>query len=76
MTGERSPNVLGRDILGKLQLNWKNIFNSFAFSEVVSTSDNVKLNKIISDKKVIFSDELGTLRDFRADIPIDLQVTP
>ena len=49
MTGERSPNVLDRDILGKLQLNWKNIFNSFVFSEVVSTSHIVTLNKIISD---------------------------
>ena len=27
ITDERSSNVLGRDILGKLQLNWKDIFN-------------------------------------------------
>ena len=59
---ERLPNVLGRDILGKLQLNWKDIFNSFVSSEVNSTSDNVTLNKIISEYKVVFSDELGTLR--------------
>ena len=67
ITDERSPNVLSRDILGKLLLNWKNIFNSFAASEVSSTSDNVTFNKIISDYKV-FSDELETLKDFQADI--------
>ena len=54
ITGERSPNVLGRYVLGKLRLNWENILNSFAASEVVSTSDNVALNKIISDYKVVF----------------------
>ena len=76
ITGKRSPNVLGRDILGKLRLNCENIFHSFAASEVVSTSDNVALNKIISDYKVVFSDELETLKDFQANIPIDPQVTP
>ena len=35
ITNEQSPNVLGRDILGKLQLNWKEIFNSFVASEVM-----------------------------------------
>ena len=70
---ERLPNVLGRGILEKLQLNWKDIFNSFVPSEVNSTSDNVTLNKIISEYKVVFSDELGTLRLY---IPIDPQVIP
>ena len=57
ITNEQSPNVLGRDILGKLQLNWKEIFNSFVASEVMS--DNLTLNKILSDYKIVFSDELG-----------------
>ena len=64
ITGKCSPNVLGRDILGKLWLNWENIFNLFAASEVVSTSDNVALNKVISDYRLVFYDELGTLKDF------------
>ena len=72
ITDKRLPNVLGRDILGKLQLTWKNMFSSIATSEVSSTSDNVTLNKIISDYKVVFSDALGTLKDFQADIAIDL----
>ena len=64
---------MGRDILGKLQLNWKEIFNSFVSSEVMS--DNLMLDKI-SDYKIVFSDELGTLKDFQAEIPVDPQVKP
>ena len=67
VTDEHSADVLGRDILGKLQLNWKDIFNLFVASEVNSSSDNVTLNKIIPAYKVIFSNELGTLKDFQAD---------
>ena len=76
VTDEHSADVLGRDILGKLQLNWKDIFNSFVASEVNSISDNVTLNKIIPAYKVIFSNELGTLKDFQADILKDPQVIP
>ena len=47
-----------------------------AASEVSSISDNASLNNIISGCKVVFSDELGTLKDFQADIPIDPQVIP
>ena len=65
---------MGRDILGKLQLNWKEIFNSFVSSEVMS--DNLTLDKILSDYKIVFSDELGTLKDFQAEIPVDPQVKP
>ena len=72
ITNEQSPNVLGRDILGKLQLNWKEIFNSFVASEVMS--DNLTLNKILSDYKIVFSDELETLKDFQAEIPVDPQI--
>ena len=74
ITNKQSPNVLGRDILGKLQLNWKEIFNSFVSSEVMS--DNLMLDKILSDYKIVFSDEVGTLKDFRAEIPVDPQVKP
>ena len=75
ITGKHSPNVLHRDILGKLQLNRKNIFHLFAASEVVSICDIVTLKKI-SHYKFDFSGQLGTLKDFQADIPIDPQVTP
>ena len=61
-------------MLGKLQLNWKEIFNSFVSSEVMS--DNLMLDKILSDYKIVFSDEVGTLKDFQAEIPVDPQVKP
>ena len=66
-----STNVLRRDILGKLKLSWKNIFNSFGASEISSNFDNLTLNKIIPEYKKVFSDELVTLKDFQANIPID-----
>ena len=47
VTDKQSPNVLGRDTLGKLQLNCKDIPNLFAASEVSSNSDNVSLSTII-----------------------------
>ena len=74
ITNKQSPNVLGRDILGKLQLNWKEIFNSFVSSEVMS--DNLTIDKILSDYKIVFSDELGTLKDFEAEIPVDPHIKP
>ena len=60
---------MSRDILGKLQLHGKEIFNSFVSSEV--RPDNLTLDKILSDYKIVFSDELGTLKDFQAQIPVD-----
>ena len=71
ITDEHLPNVLGREILGNLT----NIFNLFAASKISSTSDNETLNTILSDYKVVFSDDYGALKDFQANIPIDPQVT-
>ena len=76
ITGERSPNVLGRDILGKLWLNCKNIFHSFAAFEVVSTSDNVALNKIIFDYKVVFFWRIGNTKRLSSRYPSRSPVTP
>ena len=73
ITSEQSPNVLGRGILGKLQMNWKEIFHSFVSSEVMS--DNLMLGKILSDYKIVFYDEVGTLKDFQVK-PIYIRVLP
>ena len=54
IAGEQSPNILGRNIFGKLQLNWKNILHLFAFSEVTSNSDNVTSTKSFLIKKLFF----------------------
>ena len=34
-------------------------------------SDNLTLDKILSDYKIVFSDGLGTIKDFQAEIPVD-----
>ena len=49
---------------------------AFIASEVNSKSDNVPFNKLISEYKVAFSGELGTLKDFHADIATYPKVNP
>lgn len=49
---------------------------AFIASEVNSKSDNVPFNKLISEYKVAFSGELGTLKDFQADIATYPKVNP
>ena len=39
ITDEKSPNVLGRDILGKLKLNWVSIFNSYVVTEKCNSNN-------------------------------------
>ena len=75
ITDKKSPNVLGRDILGKLKLNWESIFNSYAVTEKCNPK-NESLNKFISEYESVFSDELGTLKDVELEIPILPNVNP
>ena len=72
---KKSPNVLERDILGKLKLNWESIFNSYVVREKCN-SNNESLNKIISEYESIFSDKLGTLKDVEIEIPMQPNVNP
>ncbi|CAG2221679.1 unnamed protein product [Mytilus edulis] len=51
----KGPNLLGRDWLNKLQLDWKDIF-----SVVGSDNQSSDLNVILEANKEIFKDELGT----------------
>ena len=75
ITDKKSRNVLGRDILGKLKLNWESIFNSYAVTEKCN-SNNESLNKFISEYESVFSNELGTLKDVELEIPILPSVNP
>ena len=58
ITDKKSPNVLGKDILGNLKVNWESIFNSCVVTKKYN-SNNESLNKIISEYESVFSDELG-----------------
>ena len=75
ITDKKSPNVLGRDILGKLRLNWETIFHSYVVTEHC-ISEKGSLNKIISEYESVFSDELGTLKNVEVEIPIQPNVNP
>lgn len=75
ITDNKSPNVLGRDILGYLRLNWKQLFNVFSLSENCKL-ESLTLNKILSEYKTVFNKELGTLKDVEITIPINPSVKP
>ncbi|CAG2223037.1 unnamed protein product [Mytilus edulis] len=59
----KGPNLLGRDWLNKLQLDWKDIF-----SVVGSDNQSSDLNVILEANKEIFKDELGTVKGMKAKI--------
>ena len=75
ITDKKSPNVLGRDILGKLRLNWEKIFHSYVVTEHC-ISEKESLNKIISEYESVFPDELGTLKNVEVEIPIQPNINP
>ncbi|VDI65612.1 Hypothetical predicted protein [Mytilus galloprovincialis] len=57
----KGPNLLGRDWLNKLQLDWKDIF-----SVVGSDNQSSDLNVILEANKEVFKDELGTVKGMKA----------
>ena len=66
---------MGRHILGYLRLNWKKLFNVFSLSENCNF-ESLRLNKILSEYKIVFNKELGTLKDVEINIPINPSVKP
>ncbi|XP_071149235.1 uncharacterized protein [Mytilus edulis] len=66
----KGQNLLGRDWLNKLQLDWKDIF-----SVVGSDNQSSDLNVILEANKEIFKDELGTLDNYPIPKTEDLYAT-
>lgn len=62
------PNLLGRDWLHVIQLNWNTVFT---VQEV-----NPQLQKILHDNKEVFREGLGTLKGTEAKIYVDPGTTP
>ena len=56
----KAPNLLGRDVLRLLWLNWEKLLNVYYVEENVRTENC--LNKILSDYKEVFKSEMGTLK--------------
>ncbi|VDI73603.1 Hypothetical predicted protein [Mytilus galloprovincialis] len=67
----KGPNLLGRDWLNKLQLDWKDIF-----SVVGSDNQSSDLNVILEANKEVFKDELGTVKGMKAKIYVDENAVP
>ncbi|CAG2235627.1 unnamed protein product [Mytilus edulis] len=67
----KGPNLLGRDWLNKLQLDWKDIF-----SVVGSDNQSRDLNVILEANKEVFKDELGTVKGMKAKIYVDESAVP
>ena len=54
ITAKKSPNVLGRDILGALRLNWQRIFDSFTVSGNLTDFESAALEKSLSEYEDVF----------------------
>ncbi|CAC5392118.1 unnamed protein product [Mytilus coruscus] len=67
----KGPNLLGRDWLNKLRLDWKDIF-----SVVGSDNQPSDLNMILEANKEVFKDELGTVKGMKAKIYVDESAVP
>ena len=69
-------NLLGRDILRKIKLNWEELFNHNNRKENVNFVDDVNLNNIISRYKSVFDKELGTLKNVEVSLKIKADAIP
>lgn len=56
----KEPNLLGRDILRLLRLNWEIWFDINNIREIATTKK--KLKEILSEYNVVFMSDLGTLK--------------
>ena len=54
ITAKKSPNVLGRDILGALRLNWQRIFDSFTISGNLTDFESAALEESLSEYEDVF----------------------
>ena len=62
------PNLLGRDWLQVVKLNWQNIFKI--------QEENPQLQSILDAHGEVFSEGLGTLKGTKAKIYVDPEATP
>ena len=69
----KGPNLLGRDVLRLLQLNWEKFLNVYYVEENVRTENC--LNKI-SDYKEVLKSKMSTLKGFEVELKIDPDCKP
>ena len=61
------PNLLGRDWLRKLRVNW---------SQLNQIRHNEELQSILDNHRSVFKEDLGHIRGTRASIPVDPMASP
>ena len=69
VTGDGPP-LLGRNWLKSMQLNWKKI------AAVTLQQDPKKLDTLLKEHHEIFSDNLGTIQQFKAQLAIKENAKP
>jgi hypothetical protein len=67
----KGPNLIGRNWLQKIKINWKNLFQ---LKEDKNTS--VKVNKLLEKYEEVFHDELGTFPGPKAKIYVADDASP
>ena len=70
----KGPNLLGRDVLRLLRLNWEKLLNVYYLEENVRTENC--LDKILSNYKEVFKSEMGTLKGFEVELKVDPDCKP
>ena len=70
----KGPNLLGRDVLRFLWLNWERFLTVYYVEENVRTENCV--NKILSEYKGAFKSEMGTLKGFEVYLTVDPDCKP
>ena len=69
-------NLLGRDILRKVKLNWEELFKNDNWEETVKFVDNVNSNRILSRYKSVFDNDLGTLKNVEVTLTVKSDAIP
>ena len=70
----KCPNLLGRDVLRLLRLNWERLLNIYYVEENARTQN--LLNKILPEYKEILKSEMGTVKEFEVKITVDRDCKP
>ena len=68
------PNLLGRDLLSRIQLDWGKVFSTCKNVNNVQEID--KLNNLLLKYENVFSPELGTMKGVKVSIDINPEATP
>ena len=70
ITDDSIPNVLSRDVLKNLCLNWENLFSVFVCKTIDSELNRLTLSQYTVKSKTV------TLKNVEVDTPIDPKAKP